>query len=213
MASNLDLQEQEQVAELKAWWTRWGNLLLTGATIVLFAIAAWNGWKWYQRSQSAEAAARYEAVQQAAQEKDRKKVRDATGEIIEKYPRTGYAPLAALVSASLHFEAGDSPTARAQLQWVVDNAREPELQSIGRLRLANLLADEKSYDQAIALLGDKMEKSFQPLAADLKGDILVLQGKKNDARAAYKDALEKADAKDTNLRERIQLKLDALGDA
>lgn len=212
MASNLDLQEQEQIDELKAWWGRWGNLVLTGATLALLLVAAYNGWQWYQRSQADSAAVAYEAVQQGAQEKDRKKVRDAAGEILEKYPRTGYAPLAALVSAKVHFDSGDLKTARAQLQWVVDNAREPELQSIGRLRLANLLADEKAYDDALKVIGEKIEKPFLPLAANLKGDILVLQGKKPDARAAYKDALEKADAKDNTLRDRVQLKLDALGD-
>ncbi|MEO7404317.1 MAG: tetratricopeptide repeat protein [Burkholderiales bacterium] len=212
MATNLDLQEQEQLDELKAWWTRWGNLLLTAATIVLLAIAAYNGWRWYQRTQAAEATVRYEAVLEAVKSKDTKAVRDAAGELIEKYPRTVHAALAALVSAKAHFDANDLKTARSQLQWVVERTSDPELGSIARLRLANVLVDEKNYDDALKILGEKMGKTFLPLAASLRGDIHTLQGKKGDARAAYKDALERVEAKDNTLRERVQLKLDGLGE-
>ena len=212
MASNLDLQEQEQLAEFKAWWNRWSNLILTGATVVLLCIAAWNGWNWYKRSQASEAAAQFAQIQQGLQDKDNKRVRDAAGEILQKYPSSAYAPLAAMISAKVHFDAGDLKTARAQLQWVVDNAKDPELQSIGRLRLANVMIDEKAYDEAVKLVGERMDKPFLPLAASLRGDIFALQGKKPEARSAYREALEKADTKDTTLRDRVQLKLDALGE-
>lgn len=211
--SNLDLEEQEQIAELKAWWRRWGNHILTAATIVMLGIAAYNGWQWYRNGQNAEAAARYAAVEEGANEKDTKKVRDAAGEILEKFPRSTYAPLAALLSAKVHFEAGDLKTARAQLQWVIDNAKDPDLQSVARLRLANVLVDDKAPDEAIKVLDGKMDAAFVPLAASLKGDILVLQGKRDEARAAYKLAVEKSgDARDQTLRERVQLKLDTLGE-
>lgn len=212
MARNLDLEEQEKLDELKAWWNRWGNIILTGATVVLLAIAGYNGWNWYQRSQAAEAAAKYELVQQGAEERDTKKVRDAAGEIIERHGRTLYAPLAAMVSAKVHFEAGDLKTARSQLEWVMANAKDADLQSLARLRLANVLVDEKAYDEALKVIGDKMGKAFMPIADGLRGDILALQGRKGDARAAFKSALDKADAKDSSLRERLQLKLDALGE-
>ena len=213
MATNLDLQEQEQLDEFKSWWQKWGNLILGAVTVVLAAIAAYNGWQWYQRSQTGEAAARFDLVQKGATENDRKKVRDATGEILEKYPRSVYAPIAAFISAKMHFESGDLKTARGQLQWIVDNSREPEMQSMARLRLANVMVDEKAYDDAMKVLSEKVGAPFVAIAALLKGDILALQGKKADARAAYKEADSTADIKDTALRDRVRERLDALGES
>ena len=213
MATNLDLEEQEQLEEFKAWWQKWGNVLLSALTIVLAAFAAYNGWQWYQRSQSGEAAGRFDLVQKGVVENDRKKVRDATGEILEKFPRSTYAPLAAFISAKVHFEAGDLKTARAQLQWIIDNGRDPEMQSMARLRVANVMVDDKAYDDAIKVLSEKIGAPFVPLAALLKGDIYALQGKKADARAAYKDANDKADNKDTTFRDRVRERLDALGES
>ena len=130
-----DLEEQEQLAELKAWWKQHGNLVLGAVAAVLLLFAAWNGWRWYQRSQALEAAALYENLQQAARMSDGKAVREAAGGILEKYAGTAYAPLAALVSAKVNYQGRDLKTARAQLQWAVDNARQEEVHSIARLRL------------------------------------------------------------------------------
>lgn len=208
----LDLEEQEQVAALKAWWEKHGNAIMVGATVVLLAIAGWNGWRWYERSQSANAAGLYDAVQKAAAEKDTKKVRDAAGAILEQYPSTTFAPMAALISAKVHFDSGDLKTARAQLQWVIDRAAESELKSIARLRLAHVLVDDNAAEEAIKLLDGPADGEFAGQFAALRGDILALTGKKSDARAAYKTAIDKTDAKNMQQRERLQWKLDALGD-
>ena len=139
-----DLEEQEQLAELKAWWKQNGSLVLGTIALVLLSYSAWNGWRWYQRSQALEAAALYENLQTAARMSDGKAVRDAAGSILEKYAGTAYAPLAALVSAKANHQAGDLKTARAQLQWVVDNARLEETRAIARLRLAAVLMDDSA---------------------------------------------------------------------
>jgi predicted negative regulator of RcsB-dependent stress response len=208
----LDLEEQEQVAALRAWWEKYGNMILVGATVVLLAIAAWNGWRWYQRSQATNAAALYDALQKAATEKDTKKVRDATGAILEQYPGTPFAPLAALISAKVHFDTGDLKTARAQLQWAIDRAPEPEVKSIARLRLANVLVDDNAGEEALKVLDAPAEGDFAAQFAALRGDILMLSGKKSEARSAYKTAIDKTDLKNVQQRERLQLKLDALGE-
>ena len=44
MATHLDLEEQEQLDQLKAFWKRWGNLITWLLIAVLGAYAAWNGW-------------------------------------------------------------------------------------------------------------------------------------------------------------------------
>lgn len=213
MARAYDHEEQEQLAQVKAWWAQYGNALLTVITAVLLGIGGFNAWRWYQRVHAGEAAASYDVLLKAAGEKDTKKVGDIAGEILEKYAGTGYAPLAALVASRVYYDAGDLANARAKLQWVVDNAKDPEFQGMGRLRLANVLIEQKAYDEAHKALQADMPESLAALAADLQGDIYSLQGKPADARAAYKTALEKADAKDASFRERVQRKLDGLGTA
>ncbi len=206
-----DLEEQEQLAALKAWWKEHGGAILLGATLVLAAIAAWNGWTWYQRSQSAQAAVLYDTLQKAARANDLKATRETAGAILENFPRSAYAPLAALVSAKVHFQAGDLKTARAQLQWVIEHAGSDEIRAIATLRLASVLLDDNEPDAALKILEGKPPPGFEALYASLRGDILVTQKKRSEARAAYKAALEKAEA--GALRDALRLKLEALGDA
>ena len=211
--SNLDLEEQEQLAELKTWWRQYGNAVIMGVTIILLAFAAWNGWTWYQRNQGVQAGALYGELQKASRAGDAKAARDAAGTILEQFPRTSYAAMAALLSAKVHFQSGDLKTARAQLQWVVENARSDELKAIARIRLSNVLIDDGALDEAAKMLDVTPPEAFIAVYAAARGDVLAQQKKVAEARAAYKLALEKRDALDPTLRDVIQLKLDALGGA
>src|SRR5690242_11795678 len=191
--STYDLEEQEQLAALKAWWKEHGGAVALGAMLVAVAVAAWNGWQWYQRSQAAQAAALYDTLQKAARANDLKATREAAGSILENYPRSAYAALAALVSAKVQFQAGDLKTARAQLQWVVDHAKSDEIRSIATLRLASVLLDDKEPEAALKLLEAKPGPGFEALYAAQRGDILAVQKKRSEARAAYRAAMDKAD--------------------
>ena len=208
-----DLEEQEQLAALKAWWQENGGLVMTAITLVLVALAGWQGWNYYQRNQAVQASNLYSVVQKAAGEGNLKLVNENTGAILEGYPRTAYAAMAAMVSAKAHFQAGDLKTARAQLAWVTENAKDEGLQDIARLRLASVMLDEKAYDDALKALDAKHGAGFDALFLAARGDVFAAQGKKEEARSAYKSALEKAGVKDAALRGSIQLRLDALGTA
>lgn len=208
-----DIEEQEQLESLKALWNKYGNALLSLATVVLLGFAAWNGWNWYERREAGQSMVYFEALQKAAVGKDVARVKDAAGTILDQYSGSAYAPRAALLAADTYLDAGDSKSARAQWQWVIDHDSDKAITSVARLRLAGALLDEKSYDEALAVLAAaEPPASFVSLYADRRGDILVAQGKPDEARAAYKEALDKLDPA-TDLRSSIQLKLDALGGA
>lgn len=207
-----DLQEQEQLEELKAWWKDYGRLVILGAALGALAVGGFQGWRYYRHSQSLAAVALYEQLEQAERAGDRKKVRDIAGEIVAKYASTPYAGFAALSSARASFEGGELPAARTQLTWVVENARRAELRDIARLRLAGVLLDEKNYAEALKLLEAKPEDSMTSLYADMRGDILVAQGKNADARNAYQLALDRSEA-GSPYRATLLLKLDSLGDS
>jgi predicted negative regulator of RcsB-dependent stress response len=205
-----DLEEQEQISELKDWWKHWGALTLATVAIALTCVAAYVGWKSYKTSVATKASIMYAAVTQAEQARDRKKVVDTASALIEQYPRSGYAPLAALVAARFNFEAQDLPATKSSLQWVIDNSRDDDLKRVAKFRLAGVLLDEKQFDQALQLLDAKPEDTMANLYADLRGDILTAKGSVAEARSAYQTALEKTDSK-SPYRNLIQLKIDALG--
>ncbi|MCL4799110.1 MAG: tetratricopeptide repeat protein [Burkholderiales bacterium] len=209
--STFDLEEQEQIAALKAWWREHGALVIVAIAAAALVVAGVVGWRTYQRSQAAEASAVYTELRKAAGTRDIKKVRDLAGTILEGYPRTAYAPLAALVSAKAHFESGDLKTARAQLEWVIDHAREPELGAIARLRLANVLIDEKAFDEALKVLESQPPPGFEGRYDEARGDVYALQGKTAEARSAYRAALGRLQPREGATRELLELKLEILG--
>jgi len=209
----LDLEEQEQVAELKAWWNQYGNLIVSAATAALLVIAGWQGWRWYERSQAGEAAMHYEALAKAAQTGDAKAVRDSAGALVESYPRSLYAAMGALAAARFLYDHNDTKNAKAQLTWASENARSEELRDLARLRLATVLLDEKAYDEALKLLDAKHAPAFDAQYAALRGDVLVAKNQPNDAKAAYRTALDRSDKDQGNaaFRDSVRMRLDALG--
>jgi predicted negative regulator of RcsB-dependent stress response len=207
----LDLEEQEQVEELKAWWKQHGNMVAAVVVAVAVGFIGWQGWRWYQASQSAHASALYETVTKAVQANDAKALRDAAGTLVESYPRTLYASMGALVAARYYFDRNDLKSAKAQLAWVIERAPSADFKDLARLRLAAVLLDEKAYDEALKTLDSKTSAAYEAQYAALRGDVLVGKNQAADAKAAYKLALEKADGADSAFTESVRMRLDALG--
>ena len=206
-----DLEEQEQLAAIKSWWTQYGKLAMVTVVAGLLVVGGIRGWYYYRNSQATSAVALFAQLQGAERASDHKKVRDIATQIVEHYGSTAYAAPANLAAAKSDFDTGDLPAAKARLQWAIDNAKEDELRDVARLRLARILIDEKKPDEALKLLESKHGDSFAGLYADVKGDVLLAQGKRQEARAAYQLALDKSDAA-SPLRQIIQLKIDAVGE-
>jgi predicted negative regulator of RcsB-dependent stress response len=216
-----DLEEQEQLDELKTWWKMYGNLVTAILVVAALAVAGWQGWNWWQRQQAVQASTVYAGLQTAAAQRDAKRARELAGELIDKYSLTAYAGMGALLAARVQVDAGDAKSARVQLAWAAENARDAGLRELARLRLAAVMLDEKAYDDALKQLAAEPAAAFAPRFAELRGDVFAAQGKAAEARNAYDMALLKFDAlaKDDETRQRggykevIQAKRDALGAA
>lgn len=210
--AHYDLEEQEQLDTLKTWWKMHGNLVTTVVTVFCLAVVAWQGWNWYQRGQSTQASAIYAVLEQAVAAGDTQKTKSAAGELAEKFGSTPYASLGALLAAKQSFEAGDLKTAKAQFGWAADNGKD-EIKDIARLRLVATLLDEKAHDEALKQLSTGHSPAFDARFLEMKGDVLVAQGRVVEARTAYKAAQEKNMGKVGAGHELLQQKLDNLGEA
>lgn len=210
MATHLDLEEQEQLDQLKAFWKQYGNLLTWVLIAVLAAFAAWNGWNWWQRDQSVRAGSMFDELETAAGVGDADRAARVFADMKQRFPRTAFTQQAGLLAARTQFEKGQADAAAATLTWVAENATETEYQTVARLRLAGVLLDRKDYDAALKQLDAATAKEFAPLVADRRGDVLMAQGKKDEARSAYRQAWAGMDPK-VDYRRLVEAKLNVLG--
>jgi len=211
MSGSYDFEEQERIAELKAWWedNRW---YVVGAIVAaVLGFVGWRAWKETTLRQSEDAAAMYQPVADASKANDAKKLVSAADALIAKHPGSFYASEAALVAAKAAFDAGNTDEARKRLEWVIEHGPD-EHKGVARIRLAAVLLDQKKYDEALKVLDANKDEGFTALAADLRGDIMLAQGRLDEARAAYKLAVDKAGPRHP-VKSLAETKLNALGGA
>ncbi len=210
MAKPLDLEEQEQLDEIKHFWKNYGNLITWTLIVVFGAFAAWNAWNYWQRTQAAQASAMYEEVERAVTDGDMTRLERAFTDMKDKFGGTTYAHQAGLFAARAFADKGKPDAAKAALVWVADKASDEGYRATARLRLAGMLADAKAYDDALKQLAGEFPAEFEPLVADRRGDIYNLQGKKAEAKAQYLKAWAGLDER-ADYRKLVEFKLAALG--
>ncbi|MFN0164550.1 MAG: YfgM family protein [Burkholderiales bacterium] len=206
----LDLEEQEQLDQLKAWWQKNGNLVVTAITLVFLAIAGVNGWNYYKSSQAGAAATVFEGLQKLSEKNEPAKVVEAAKALAEQYPRSTFAAMGQFIAAKSAFDANDLAAARTALQWVMDKSSDDELKHLARVRLAGVMVDQKEFDAALKLLETARPAHFEALYADRRGDALYAMGKPADARGAWESALAKSEGSGA-LKSAIEFKLDLVG--
>lgn len=211
MAGSYDFEEQERLAELKAWWEDNRLYVMAAVIAALVAYAAWQGWRWWGVRQAEDAALLYKPVAEAAKGRDAKKIADAAHPLIAKHPGSFYASESALIAARAAFDAGNLDEARKQLEWALEKGVE-EHRGVARTRLASVLLEQKKYEEALKVLDANKEAAFAASIADLRGDVMLAQGRIDEARAAYKLAMEKAEGR-SPVRNIAETKLNALGGA
>ena len=210
MATQLDLQEQEQLDALKSFWNKQGNLVTAVLVLVLGAFAAWNGWQYWQRDQAVKAGAMYDELERASTAADAERAGRIFNDLKERFPRTAFAQQAALLVAKTQFDKGQLDAAAASLQWLTQSGTDDELRTVAQLRLAGLHAQAKRYDEALKALDGATAAGFEGLVADRRGDVFILQGKKAEAVTAYQAAYKVLGEK-LDYRRLVDAKLTALG--
>jgi predicted negative regulator of RcsB-dependent stress response len=209
MSGSYDFEEQERLAELKGWWedNRW--YVIGAVVLAVLAFGGWKAWQAWDARRTADAAALFRPVAEA--KGDDKKAAEAAKVVIDRHPGSYYASESALLLAKQAFEAGNHAEARKHLEWVASKGVAAH-RSVAKVRLAAVLLDEKKFDESLKALDGISDPSYAALAADLRGDVMLAQGRTDEARAAYKSAMEKAGDRNP-LKQISQTKLEALGGA
>jgi predicted negative regulator of RcsB-dependent stress response len=209
MAGSYDFEEQERIAELKAWWEDNRIYVFGAVAAAVIAFGGWKGWQFWQVRQDEEAASLFLPVGEAQRTNDPKKVAAAAEKVVAEQPGSFYASQSALIAAKAAFDAGNLEEARKHLEWVMNKGVDVH-RGVARVRLAAIQLEQKKYDEALRTLDGNKDPGFVPLAADMRGDVMLAQGRLDEARAAYKQAIEKADARNP-VKGIAQTKLNALG--
>ncbi|MBU3544774.1 tetratricopeptide repeat protein [Polynucleobacter sp. MWH-Mekk-B1] len=213
----LDLEEQEQLDQLKAFWQKYRNLITGVLTAALFAYAAYSGYQWWRNSQAAQASQLYDTMIVAISKSDKDQSLRAADDLQKQFGRTPYASMASLVAAKIASDAGDAPKAIEYLRWTAKNASNAGYEALGKLRLVSQLIEqgaEKDFAEADAILKDKPINGFEALWLERRGDWYLAQKNTAQAKVSYQDAWKKLDqAKEfpEEARRLLKVKLDAVG--
>jgi len=208
-----DLEEQEKLDALRAWWDKYGTLCSVILLAAVIAVVGWRGWQWYQGHEASQAMGYFEALERAAGQPGEDavaRVKAASQTLRTDYASTGYASRGVLVAAQALESRNDLDGAKDQLQWLIKNDKDPALAALARLRLAGVLLQQKQYDQALAQI-QTPPSAFAALYADRRGDILAAQGKKDEAKKAWTQAIKELGHDPA--AQIVQLKIDALNGA
>lgn len=208
--------EEEQVAALQRWWR--DNHKPVIAAVVL-AVASYAGWKWYQHTEQEKAVAAaglYETMMNSAQEivaggpgaADALVRMQRAGEtLVSEHAGSVYAQFGALLLAGNAAEVDDLAGAEKYLRQALAVDGGAGSQVIIENRLARVLSAQGKHDDALAVISGDVPDVLVAAREETRGDVLLAQGKRGEARAAYEKA-KAAAGDDAAARGFLAMKLD-----
>ncbi len=204
--------DEDQAQRLKQWWKENWKALAAGLLLGLGGIVGWGQYKVHQASRGSEAARMFEDLKTALVADRADDANSIADKLKSSFADTPYAAQGLLRIAQHAVEKGRFDEALPPLAWVAANAEDKALRPLAQLRQARLLAQQGKFDEAIKLLDSNADDSYTALVQELRGDILLAQGNRKEARASFQKALTTSDAAAAN-RETLQRKIDDLADA
>jgi predicted negative regulator of RcsB-dependent stress response len=209
--------DEEQIEEIKNWWSENGTSLMVSVVVVLAGVFGYQAWDNSVQETAEAASSLYEDLVTAVVQDSPLEVLDedrlSTGRFLssrlkEEYAGTSYAHMGALFMAKISVESDDLEAAQAELEWILDNGVEESLEVIVRLRLAQVLLAMDRADDAMASLDAVEAGSYLSSFEEMKGDIALARGNNDEAREAYRRAIDAMD--EGTSKPFLQMKLDNL---
>ena len=212
------LTEEEQLEALKRWWSENGTSTVVGVALAVSGYLGWGFWQDKQQADAEAASASYQTLMeaviaepgQALSEEKSATANHLAEELKTQHSDSLYASQAALFKAKLAVESGDLAAAAGELQWVIAQNVEPSMTLLTRSRLARVQLDLGEHDKALATVADANSGSFKALFAEIRGDVLLAQGKDSEARAAYQLAADNLIPEQAGRRPLLEMKINDL---
>jgi len=203
--------EQEQVDALKAWWDKNGRSVIVAIVIVLLGVFGWKSWQQNQNAQAESASAALQKMMDAVASNPEAAM-EAGRAIVGNYAGTIYSAMASMAMARISVEKGELDVAAAHLRAALNEAGQPEMKALARLRLSRVLLAQGKADDAMRELQLGEPGAYQAAYDEQRGDILLAQGKRSEARNAYTNALT-GYSESPEKQELVKLKLDDLAES
>ncbi len=200
---------------LQQGWQRYRRAPIVQRLVLLFLIVlaslAFLQYKHlHARNQARTASFIYDRLLIAIQANQELEASTQIDTLMHRYKRTVYAPLAALMAAKLAVTHEEWDKALEHLHFVLSHSPKGSFAEIARLRMVDILSEQKNYTEALALLDQVKPAAYLPLVEELKGDIYVLTQERDKAREAYAKAMQVVPM-GTPLTGRLQLKQIEIG--
>jgi predicted negative regulator of RcsB-dependent stress response len=210
MANHFDLEEQEQLDQLKHFWKSWGGFISAVVFIFIFSVAAWNMYSYWKNRQAVQASMLLELIKTSIASGDLSRVDQEFSEIKSKSPKTIQAAQAGLLVAKVNYDRGENDAAKSALLSVINNSSDVNQKVVANLRLINILFEEKKYDEAFEKLSMSFPSAFDGLGKDRRADLMLMRENNKDAISDYLIAYQKYDD-NLGYRKLIEFKLNSLG--
>jgi len=189
----MEYDEHEQSERVRSWLRQNGSSLITGVALGLTLVFGWQWWQNRGNQHKEEASGQYQSLAQALDAKDAAKAKVLVAQIDQKFADTGYATLAALRQAAFLHDSGKDPEALALLRALRTKETDPGLAELIDIRIARLLLIDGKPDEASKQLAKIASPRFSQVVDELKGDIAIARGQRDEARKEYERALGKLD--------------------
>lgn len=211
-----DLEQQEQLEAIKGFWKDYRRLILGILVAAVLAFAGVWGWQSWQTSRADASGLLYESLEQALDAQDFEKAEAAYAQVRADYRGTTHADLSALRMAKAYVAAAKLDQAAEALRLAAES-KDEALGWVAKTRLAAVLIDQDQLQEALKVLEGSPPTALEGMVQDRRGDVLVLLGRKDEARQAYlaaRDRLQQDDAgRALEILQRKLGALDALSDA
>lgn len=182
------LSDKEQAEMLKNWWNNYGRSIAIAVVIGLLIGFGWRYWNQHKIEREQKASAYYQAMLLADESNDSTAAQQQAEILWKQFPGSLYATMAALFTAKEAVANNNLDLALEKLNWAIAHTNNNTFREIAKVRVSRILASQKKYDDALAILQVVDDKTFVAVVAETKGDIYSAQGRTAEAQKEYSEA-------------------------
>ena len=178
-----DLEQQEQMQHLKAFWKANGKWITSSLILVFLIVGSINGWKLWNNYNKEKASKILTNLEKNIEAQNTDIALRLYQEISKDYPNTLQAGLAGLLIAKSLISDGQRDKAASILDELTKNS---QVKWLAIIRLSNVLLDLNRPGEVIEIIPEIIPDHWVGIVVDRRGDAFATLG---DFESAKKDWL------------------------